>query len=142
MDLRLPCAIPGPSTTLPSSVSVPTPSSFDPPIPSASGFTITQTSAWNTLALQYSDQRLRRHQWEWVEKTSSFLPRYTFQPIPKTTDAWTEWTTGLNGFLSIRELDEGWGARWRSSTQTMKNQYGLRKKIHDLIDKRLASKRN
>jgi hypothetical protein len=38
--------------------------------------------------------------------TSSFLPRYTFEPIPKITNTWTEWTIGLNGFLSIREPDE------------------------------------
>ncbi|KAJ7935010.1 hypothetical protein B0H13DRAFT_1854717 [Mycena leptocephala] len=73
LDSRPPPAIPRPSTALPSPA--PTLSSVDPLIPSTSGFTVTQISAWNVLAQRYSAERLRRHQWDWVEKTGSFLPR-------------------------------------------------------------------
>ncbi|KAK7028398.1 hypothetical protein R3P38DRAFT_923774 [Favolaschia claudopus] len=117
-------------------------SSFlDPPITTTSGHTATQISAWNTLAIKYSDQRLRRHQWDWVEKTNSFLPRYTFQRVLKITDIWTEWIEGIGGFLSIRDLNNTWAARWRTGTQTLKNEYGRRKKVIDLIN-RLAEKPN
>jgi hypothetical protein len=105
-------AIPGPSTS--PHPPTPTPTFVDPPIPSASGFTVDQMSAWNLLALNYSHEQLRCHKWEWVEKSNSFLPRYTFQRMLKITDIWTKYTSGLNGFLSVQDLDEGWAARWRT----------------------------
>ncbi|KAK6974833.1 hypothetical protein R3P38DRAFT_3479541 [Favolaschia claudopus] len=123
-----------PSTFTPSSL-------LNPPIATASGHTTAQISAWNVLALKYSDQRLRRHQWDWVEKTSSFLPRYTFQRVLKITDIWTEWIEGIGGFLSVRDMNDTWAARWRTGTQTLKNEYGRRKKVIDLIT-RLAEKPN
>ncbi|KAK7056117.1 hypothetical protein R3P38DRAFT_1377096 [Favolaschia claudopus] len=131
-----------PPTISDSSLSTFTPSSLlNPPIATASGHTAAQISAWNVLALKYSDQRLRRHQWDWVEKTSSFLPRYTFPRVLKITDIWTEWIEGIGGFLSVRDMNDTWAARWRTGTQTLKNEYGRRKKVIDLIN-RLAEKPN
>lgn len=122
-----------------------TPTTHTPSVSSSilgqSGFSITQTAAWNLLALRYSETRLRRHQWEWIPKTNSFLPHYTFQPVPKITDIWIEWASGLNGFLSVRELNEGWNAKWKRDAQRIKSEYSRRKKVIDLID-RLQSKPN
>jgi hypothetical protein len=90
---------PPPQTALPTQ-SFAQPLLFTPSTPSAailtsttrtgSSFSVAQTAAWNLLALRYTDARLRRHQWDWVEKTNSFLPKYTFQPVPRITDIWTE----------------------------------------------------
>lgn len=119
----------------------PSPLGLFPPLATSSGFTVAQMSAWNVLALKYSLDRLKRHQWDWVEKTETFLPKYTFQPVLKITDVWTEWASGLNGFLSVRELNEGWNAKWKRDNQSIKNEYGRRKKIIDLIQ-RLVDKPN
>ncbi|KAJ7168642.1 hypothetical protein C8R46DRAFT_1033850 [Mycena filopes] len=105
-----------------------------PTIAGAGGFSVSQTAAWNLLALTYTDVGLDR-------KSNSFLPHYTFQPVPKITDIWTEWAAGLNGYLSVRELNEGWNAKWKHDLQRIKSEYSRRKKVIDLIE-RLRSKPN
>jgi hypothetical protein len=40
---------------------------------------------------------------------------------------------GLNGFLSTRELEEGWGARWRRNHSGLKTENGRRKKVVTLV---------
>ncbi|KAJ6453431.1 hypothetical protein C8R47DRAFT_1168239 [Mycena vitilis] len=85
-----------------------------------------QVAAWNLL----------------VEKYGARLPYYTYHPKPaKITDVWVEWTTGLNGCLSGRELEEGWGPAWRRNVKTVKTERSRRLKIINLIEK-LAAKRN
>ncbi|KAJ6540767.1 hypothetical protein B0H19DRAFT_1078165 [Mycena capillaripes] len=101
-----------------------------------------QLAAWKTLADKYGDERLRRHQWEWLTsgpKPNTYLPYYQYQPVSKITDVWTEWTIGVNGFLPTRELDEGWGDRpcWRRNKGPAKNEASRRKKVVDLTTPRL-----
>jgi hypothetical protein len=96
------------------------------------------------MANKYGDTRLRRHRWEWLSsgsKANSYLPYYEYQPASRITDIWEEWTTGLNGFLSTRELEEGWGPSWRRNQRPLKTERSRRKKVVDLILK-LESKRN
>lgn len=113
------------------------PSSLTDTVPSS----VSQLAAWSLLALQYSEARLRRHQWEWIEKTNTFLPHYAFQPVKKITDIWTEWASGLNGFLSVRELTEGWNAKWKRDLRAIKSEWGRRSKVIGLVEK-LAAKPN
>jgi hypothetical protein len=80
---------------------------------------------------KYGDTRLRKHQWDFVD--NEYLPHYNYRPLTQIVDVWTEWTTGIDGCLSVRELDEGWGARWRRNIGAKKTEYGRRKKIIDLV---------
>ncbi|KAK7048472.1 hypothetical protein R3P38DRAFT_2687704 [Favolaschia claudopus] len=105
----------------------------------------TQIAAWKALAQKFGDARLRTHQWEWLTsgpKPNSYLPYYTYQPVSKISDIWTEWTIGLNGFLSARELEESFSRpSWRRDVGSVKTERSRRKLVVDLITK-LSEKRN
>ncbi|KAJ7192828.1 hypothetical protein GGX14DRAFT_406041 [Mycena pura] len=45
-----------------------------------------------------------------------------------------EHTNGLNGFLSVRELDDGWDAAWRRNQKGHKSEQSRRRKVISLID--------
>lgn len=49
-------------------------------------------------------------------------------------EIWEEWSIGLNGFLSTRELEEGWGAKWRRNNSGLKTENGRRKKVVQLVN--------
>ncbi|KAK7043502.1 hypothetical protein R3P38DRAFT_3259576 [Favolaschia claudopus] len=104
-----------------------------------------QIAAWQALAHRFGDARLRAHQWEWLTsgpKPNSYLPYYSYQPVPKISDIWTEWTTGLNGFLSTRELEETFTRpSWRRDVGSVKTERSRRKLVVDLITK-LSEKPN
>ncbi|KAF8476455.1 hypothetical protein DFH94DRAFT_732355, partial [Russula ochroleuca] len=87
-----------------------------------------QHSNWNTLVAKYGEQRLRHHStWSWEHQ--EFLPFYAFQPVNSICEIWEEWSRGINGFLSTRELEEGWSARWRRNNSGLKTENGRRKKV-------------
>jgi hypothetical protein len=69
--------------------------------------------------------------WSW--EGEKWLPRYTYQTVQKISDIWEEWSYGLNGYLSTRELEEGWGAKWRRNNSGLKTENGRRKKVVQLI---------
>ncbi|KAF7369757.1 hypothetical protein MVEN_00307500 [Mycena venus] len=121
------------------------PASAPPPVGASLTPSETQTAAWQRMAEKYSDSRLRRHQWEWITsgpKANTYMPYYQYQPLSKVTDIWTEYTDGLNGHLSTRDLDEGWSRpSWRRKVHTLKTEACRRKKVVDLINK-LREKRN
>ena len=54
---------------------------------------------------------------------------------------WEEWTNGLDGHLSVRQLNDGWDARWRRNNLGQKTEAGRRKKVVELIEA-LAKKPN
>jgi hypothetical protein len=84
------------------------------------------------MAAKYDDARLQKHVWDFVD--NEFLPHYNFRPqVARIAEVWTEWTVGIDGYMSVRELDEGWGARWRRNVGAKKTEYGRRKKIIDLV---------
>ncbi|KAF8195181.1 hypothetical protein K438DRAFT_2126985 [Mycena galopus ATCC 62051] len=92
----------------------------------------TQLDAWNKLAARFGGERLRRHQWEWItigKDANSYMEFYTFQHVSKITDIWTEWASGLNGFLAIRDMEETWVARWRRDNSGLKTEMRRRKKM-------------
>jgi len=57
------------------------------------------------------------------------------------TVATLEWTEGIGGFLSMRELTEGWSAKWRRNNGGQRTECGRRKKVIDLVNT-LAAKPN
>ncbi|KAL1671245.1 hypothetical protein EV122DRAFT_177317, partial [Schizophyllum commune] len=46
---------------------------------------------------------------------------------------WSEFASGLDGMLSVRELEETWGTRWRAGNRTMSTERSRRGKIYDLV---------
>jgi hypothetical protein len=103
-----------------------------------------QVAAWKAMAEKYGEARLRRHQWEWIDsgvKANTYRPYYQYQDLAKISDVWSEWVTGLNGHLSTRELEEGWGPKWRRDVNGLKTESSRRKKAVNLITQ-LAAKRN
>lgn len=90
-----------------------------------------QLAKWNTLTTKYGEGRVYRHTWDWVQ--GDFLPVYLYQPADQLTDYWTEWTEGIGGYLSTRELTEGWGAKWRRNNGGQRTECGRRKRVIDLV---------
>lgn len=90
-----------------------------------------KATKWNEMVVKYGDARLRNHLWDFTD--GEFLPHYSFRPLIQISEVWTEWTEGIDGCLSLRELEEGWGARWRRNVGAKKTEYGRRKKIADLV---------
>jgi hypothetical protein len=93
---------------------------------------------WALMVAKYGDAHLRKHLWDFVD--NEYLPHYNFRPLTRIADIWAEWTDGIEGYLSVRQLDEGWGARWRRNVGAKKTEYGRRKKIVDLVVWLVANK--
>ncbi|KAJ7648953.1 hypothetical protein DFH06DRAFT_1331974 [Mycena polygramma] len=66
-------------------------------------FTGVQLENWATFASKFDDARLRRHDWDWVveKKTQYYLPIYAQQDVDTITELWTEWSSGLDGYLAV-----------------------------------------
>ncbi|THH20826.1 hypothetical protein EW146_g575, partial [Bondarzewia mesenterica] len=94
---------------------------------------------WNSLIAKYGEDRMRLHHCSWIN--GEWLPLYKYQAVMQISDIWTEWTIGLNGYLPVRDLDEGWGARWRRNNAGQKTEAGRRKKVVSLVIE-LSQKRN
>lgn len=90
-----------------------------------------QLAKWKALTTKYGEARVYRHTWDWDQ--GDFLPVYVYQPANQLTDYWTEWTEGIGGYLSTRELTEGWGAKWRRNNGGMRTECGRRKRVTDLV---------
>jgi hypothetical protein len=94
----------------------------------------TQRKVWAALVAQFGDVKLRRHTPEWVEHLHTWLPFYQFQPVFKITDIWKEYDEGLNGYISVRDLNTIWGAKWKRNKGTQKTEAGRRGKVVDLVE--------
>lgn len=107
---------------------------------------IRQVQLIDALQDKFGDERLFRHQFEWVAYSSGpirdeYLPLYTYKSGISVRDIWTEWSDGLDGQLSITQLNDQWGSRWRRNIQGLKTEASRRKHIIDLIV-RLSKKTN
>jgi hypothetical protein len=71
--------------------------------------------------------RLYRHKWEWV--SGAWLPYYRYLPVHTISEVWTVWSSGLDGHLPVRELEERWGPKWRRNVPGQRSENGRRKKI-------------
>lgn len=103
------------------------------------------------LESKYSSDRLAKHQFDWIRSSSEsqgdeWRPIYFYwKPVeknasPTVEEIWTEYVYGMNGHLSVRELNAGWNARWRSSGAA-RTETSRRKKIVTLIET-LSAKSN
>jgi hypothetical protein len=122
-----------PLTTSPCSNLTPNPPLQSSCIPKYQGQSMTpaQLARWNCLLTKYGKAHVHKHSWEWVQ--GDFIPFYIYQPVGRLTDYWTEWTEGIGGFISTRELTEGWGAKWRRNNGGQRTECGRRKKVIDLV---------
>jgi hypothetical protein len=104
-----------------------------PNIPEYQGRPMTpaQLAKWNFLTMKYGEVSVYRHTWDWVQ--GDFLPVYLYQSADQLTDYWTEWTEGIGGYLSTRELTEGWGAKWWRNNGGQRTECGRRKRVIDLV---------
>lgn len=103
------------------------------------------------LETKFSSDRLAKHQFEWIRSSTEsqgdeWRPIYFYwKPVEKNAsptieEIWTEYVYGMNGHLSVRELNTGWNARWRSSGAA-RTETSRRKKIITLIET-LSAKSN
>ncbi|PPQ70700.1 hypothetical protein CVT25_010617 [Psilocybe cyanescens] len=106
-----------------------------------------QIGAIRELIIKFGSEQISCHQFEWIKsKTNSvsdeWLPFYKYDLNVRTlVDIWNEYTEGLHGNLSVRQLTERWGARWRRNNQGQKTEATRRKIITTLITK-LSQKPN
>lgn len=62
------------------------------------------------------------------------MPVYKYSlDIKSIRDIWTEYATGLDGQLSVRELSDEWGARWRRNVDGQKTEATRRNLLIKLI---------
>ena len=71
------------------------------------------------------------HEWDWED--GDYLPHYEYQPVSHITDVWTEWASGLNGYIPVQDLMERWGPKWRRNVAHRKMESAHHKVIVDLI---------
>jgi hypothetical protein len=57
---------------------------------------------------------MQKYDWSYE---MDYMPFYCFQQVSQICNIWTECSTGLNGFLPVWNLNEGWGARWQQGDQ-------------------------
>jgi Transcriptional activator of glycolytic enzymes len=90
---------------------------------------------WKALTDKFDEARMRKHEWQY---DTDYMPFYRFQQVTRICDIWTEWSTGLNGFLPVRHLNEGWGARWRRGDRGQGTENCRRTRLVELIEKLIA----
>lgn len=107
-----------------------------------------QINAIRLLKVKFGD-RIQKHQYEWVKYGSrklaeEWLPIYTLPSVGSLSlsEIWEEWTSGLNGCLSVRELEENWAARWRRDVSGQKTEMSRRRLIIQKIIEPLSKKTN
>ena len=92
---------------------------------------------WKALTDKFDEVRMRKHDWSY---DTDYMPFYRFQQVSQICDIWTEWSTGLNGFLPVRNLDEGWGARWRRGNRGQGTENCRRSRLVELMEKLIAKR--
>lgn len=69
---------------------------------------------WKALTDKFDQTRMQKNKWSY---DTDYMPFYCFQQVSQICDIWTEWSAGLNGFLPMRNPNEGWGTRWWRGNQ-------------------------
>lgn len=105
-----------------------------------------QVAAIRSLIRKYGFDRISNQPFEWVQYASGpikeeWLPIYIYKKGLSLRETWEEWSNGLDGQLSVRQLTEGWDARWRRNVQGQKTEASRRRHIVDLITQ-LSNKSN
>ncbi|KAJ8523520.1 hypothetical protein ONZ45_g93 [Pleurotus djamor] len=105
-----------------------------------------QLDSLDQLESKLPIDRLRRHVFQWVRKPkhSEWLPEYKWwtpdkpNTSPTIRNIWTEYKDGMDGQLSIRQLNSVWMARWKGNEGKMKAQGSRRQKVINLIETLVA----
>ena len=105
-----------------------------------------QIKSVRDLIAKYGTDHISAHQFKWLRYATGpikeeWLPIYTYCKGLSVRQIWGEWADGVDGYLSVQQLCEGWGARWRRNVQGQKTEASRQKHIIDLITK-LANKTN
>ena len=105
-----------------------------------------QLNAIRALVHKYAE-KVRRHQFTWTKYGSAnrpdeWLPIYLFRQGASLVEIWEEWSEGLDGCLSIRQLEEGWAARWRRDVSGQKTEMSRRRLVVQKVIEPLAAKTN
>ena len=53
---------------------------------------------------RFEEACMQKHAWQY---DTDYMPLYNFQQVNHICDIWTGWSTGPNGFLPVRNLNEG-----------------------------------
>lgn len=102
-----------------------------------------QEAVIQRLELKYNSgaaaHHIPHHRFEWRKYSSGavteeWLPFYVFKKGLTVAEIWTEWTVGLEGCFSIRDLNDGWDARWRRNNAGQKTENARRRKVVALIE--------
>jgi hypothetical protein len=104
-----------------------------------SGYDELRLQKWITLVDKYGEDRLMKHQWEWLGCT--WVPHYEFQTVTSFQELWSEYADGISGYLPVRDLQERWASKpaWHRNLPRKKTEAGRRKKVSRLIEE-LAKK--
>jgi hypothetical protein len=95
-----------------------------------------KAAQWKALTGKFDETRMRKHDWQY---NTDYMPFYHFQSVSQICDIWTEWSTGLNGYLPMSNLNEGWGARWWRGNCAQGTENCCHVRLVELINK-LAAK--
>ena len=93
--------------------------------------------------------RVTKHVWTWNQypkpsQEDHWIPPYVLKNLgdmQSILELWNEWTAGLDGQLSIRDLENGWDSEWWKGNKSARANISRRKKVIELIEK-LAKKSN
>ncbi|PPQ81245.1 hypothetical protein CVT24_009532 [Panaeolus cyanescens] len=101
-----------------------------------------QIKALTALEKHIDQDQLQKHRFEWVD--NEWLPDFDsfWSPhvgaSPSLEEIWKEHNKGIQGRLSIKQLREHWGTRWRRKRGGVKTEEGRRRKVVNLIEKLIA----
>jgi len=103
-----------------------------------------QLDAIRALVRKYAG-KIRHHQFTWTKYGSAnrpdeWLPIYLFRQGASLIEIWEEWSEGLDGCLSVRQLEEGWAARWRRGVSGQKTEMSRRRLVVQKVIEPLAAK--
>jgi hypothetical protein len=96
------------------------------------------------LMSRYPVEKLLRHRFLWIKeasRTDEWRPEYTFAKVNSIDDVWREYTEGIDGQFSVRELEERWAARWKRNVHALKTEHARRRAVLKLVTA-LAGKTN
>ncbi|KAL0564883.1 transcription elongation factor spt5, partial [Marasmius crinis-equi] len=87
---------------------------------------------------RFGKEKVACHDWDWVShrtRADEWIPRYTLQPPTSLSceNMWLEYFEGLNGGISVKDLEEKWAARWRASKKGSGSERCRRGKLWELV---------
>ncbi|KAF9063616.1 hypothetical protein BDP27DRAFT_1367866 [Rhodocollybia butyracea] len=88
------------------------------------------------LRQRYSEVKYTKHElWEWDRERKEHLPSYQYQKPSTLCAYWEELTVGLNGYISVQELNNRWEAQWRRNISGLKTEKCRYDRVEELIQK-------